>query len=127
MECKEFCTSFVLDSDLVPRLSVDSVEHLRNEVLELIGRVKVPKKEVVEHAFSGGLPCIGERGESRHLSGTCKGEDEDCSDAFYGGRARRAGSGGVTQRRLGNICSCCSCNCCRSRTAAAFSASGDGL
>ena len=62
VECKEFCTSFVLDSDLVPRLSVDSVEHLRNEVLELIGRVKVPKKEVVEHAFSGGLPCIGERG-----------------------------------------------------------------
>lgn len=45
-ECKEWCHSFVLDSDLVPRLSIDSMEHLRDEVLELIGRVKVPKADV---------------------------------------------------------------------------------
>lgn len=55
-ECKDFVSSFVLDSDLVPRLSVDSMEHLRNEVLELIGRIKVPKVEIVEHALSGVLP-----------------------------------------------------------------------
>lgn len=44
--CKEWCTSCVLDSDLVPRLSVDAIERLRDEVLELIGRIKVPKIEV---------------------------------------------------------------------------------
>ena len=57
--CKDFVSSFVLDSDLVPRLSVDSMEHLRNEVLEVIGRIKVPKVEIVEHALhvSGVIPC----------------------------------------------------------------------
>ena len=44
--CKEWCTSCVLDSDLVPRLSVNAMERLRDEVLELIGRIKVPKIEV---------------------------------------------------------------------------------
>ena len=57
--CKDFVSSFVLDSDLVPRLSVDSMEHLRNEVLEVIGRIKVPKVKIVEHALhvSGVIPC----------------------------------------------------------------------
>lgn len=45
-ECKDWCISCVLDSDLVPRLSVDTMERLRDEVLELIGRIKVPKIEV---------------------------------------------------------------------------------
>jgi len=44
--CKEWCISCVIDSDLVPRLSVDAMERLRDEVLELIGRIKVPKIEV---------------------------------------------------------------------------------
>lgn len=44
--CKEWCTSCVLDSDLVPRLSVNALLDLRNEVLGLIGRIKVPKIEV---------------------------------------------------------------------------------
>jgi sn1-specific diacylglycerol lipase len=39
--CKDFVTSFVLDSDLVPRLSVKTMEHIRDEVLSLIGRIKV--------------------------------------------------------------------------------------
>mmetsp|Transcript_38549 Transcript_38549/g.44003 ORF Transcript_38549/g.44003 Transcript_38549/m.44003 type:complete len:927 (+) Transcript_38549:196-2976(+) len=45
-ECKDWCNSFVLGSDLVPRLTLDSLEFLRDEVLGLIGRVKVPKAEV---------------------------------------------------------------------------------
>ena len=45
-ECKLWCSTFVLDSDLVPRLSVDSMEHLRDEVLEIIGRIKVSKADV---------------------------------------------------------------------------------
>lgn len=45
-QCKEWCTSCVLDMDLVPRLKVESMERLRDEILELIGRMKVPKIEV---------------------------------------------------------------------------------
>lgn len=41
--CNDWCTSFVLDTDLVPRLSRESMESLRDEVLELIPRIKVPK------------------------------------------------------------------------------------
>jgi hypothetical protein len=46
--CKTFATSFVLDSDIVPRLSVLALEGLRDEVLELIGRIKVPKHMVYQ-------------------------------------------------------------------------------
>lgn len=48
-ECNNFVTSFVLDSDLVPRLTLSSMEHLRNEVLDIIGRIKVPKSHVVKN------------------------------------------------------------------------------
>jgi sn1-specific diacylglycerol lipase len=51
--CQEWCSSFVLDSDLVPRLSVDAMEHLRDEVLGLIGRIKVPKIEVARTVMNG--------------------------------------------------------------------------
>ena len=39
--------SYVLDSDIVPRLSVHSVVGLRNDVLDMIARVNVPKHEVL--------------------------------------------------------------------------------
>jgi sn1-specific diacylglycerol lipase len=52
-QCQEWCSSFVLDSDLVPRLSVDSMEHLRDEILGLIGRIKVPKIEVARTVMHG--------------------------------------------------------------------------
>lgn len=48
--CKDFVTSFVLDNELVPRLSLENMEQLRDEVLELILRAKVPKIEVA-HDF----------------------------------------------------------------------------
>jgi sn1-specific diacylglycerol lipase len=40
-------TSYVLDSDLVPRLSLHSVVGLRNDVIEMIARVKVPKHTIL--------------------------------------------------------------------------------
>jgi hypothetical protein len=46
--CKDWCTSCVLDTDLVPRLTVESIERLRDEILELIGRIKVPKSVVAQ-------------------------------------------------------------------------------
>ena len=64
-ECQEFCTSFVLDCDLVPRLSLSAMEHLRDEVLDLIGRVRVPKIQVANElvkgfSFSSWLFCTDE-------------------------------------------------------------------
>lgn len=53
-KCQDWCTSFVLDADLVPRLSLDSMEHLRDEILELIARIKVPKIEVARRVVIEG-------------------------------------------------------------------------
>ena len=52
-ECHEWCNSFVLDSDLVPRLTIDGMEALRDDVLELLGRIKVPKVEVAQAFVEG--------------------------------------------------------------------------
>jgi len=57
IECKEFVTSYVLDSDLVPRLSIDAMEHLRDEILDLIRRIKVPKIEIARTFFKNGTFC----------------------------------------------------------------------
>ena len=57
--CKDWCSTFVLDSDIVPRLSLDSMELWRDEILELIGRIKVPKVEVARRFLkvSDGNSC----------------------------------------------------------------------
>lgn len=54
-ECQDFINSFVLDSDLVPRLSVETMEQLRDEVLEMISRIKVPKMQVVTTFILNGI------------------------------------------------------------------------
>ena len=48
-----FTTSFVLNSDIVPRLSIATMEKLRNDVLELISRIKVSKMAVLKSAVLG--------------------------------------------------------------------------
>ena len=53
--CKQFVTSFVLDADLVPRLSIENMEHLRNEILSLIGKIRVPKVEVLRSLFNSNI------------------------------------------------------------------------
>jgi hypothetical protein len=47
-QCESWTTTFVLDSDIVPRLSVSALEDLRNDILKLVGRLKVPKYQVVQ-------------------------------------------------------------------------------
>jgi len=54
-ECSEFVNSFVLDSDIVPRLSVNNMERLRDEVLHLIARVKLSKYEIAQRIFWHGV------------------------------------------------------------------------
>lgn len=45
-ECIPWVTSYVLDADVVPRLSIKSFEEFRNGVLKMICRIKVSKNEV---------------------------------------------------------------------------------
>jgi sn1-specific diacylglycerol lipase len=52
-ECSEWLTSYILDADIVPRLAVDSFEDLRNEVLEMICRIKIPKHHVLRFRLPG--------------------------------------------------------------------------
>lgn len=42
-DCKEYLTSYVLDHDIVPRMSLGSLENLRNDMLDMIARLKVTK------------------------------------------------------------------------------------
>jgi sn1-specific diacylglycerol lipase len=48
-ECSEWTTSYILDTDIIPRVSVESFEALRDEILEMIARIKIPKYEVVHY------------------------------------------------------------------------------
>ena len=45
-ECSKWTTSYVLDADIIPRLSIESFEALRDELLETICRIKIPKCKV---------------------------------------------------------------------------------
>ncbi|KAL3779019.1 hypothetical protein HJC23_011458 [Cyclotella cryptica] len=53
--CSDFVNSFVLDSDIVPRLSLNNMESLRDEVLNLIARVKLSKYDIAKSIFWHGL------------------------------------------------------------------------
>mmetsp|Transcript_8893 Transcript_8893/g.14815 ORF Transcript_8893/g.14815 Transcript_8893/m.14815 type:complete len:775 (-) Transcript_8893:48-2372(-) len=46
-ECEEYLTSYVLDSDLIPRSSLTGLENLRYDIVDMISRIKVPKTEIV--------------------------------------------------------------------------------
>lgn len=96
-QCQEWTTSFVLDSDIVPRLSVLALEDLRDEVLQLIGSLKVPKYQVFESIFPKGSQvgqcCEGRRGNlepdleqnlvdlNQHISDIL--DDSSTSDTLY--------------------------------------------
>eukprot|EP00565_Helicotheca_tamesis_P007677 CAMPEP_0185737000 /NCGR_PEP_ID=MMETSP1171-20130828/29406_1 /TAXON_ID=374046 /ORGANISM="Helicotheca tamensis, Strain CCMP826" /LENGTH=244 /DNA_ID=CAMNT_0028407795 /DNA_START=45 /DNA_END=779 /DNA_ORIENTATION=+ len=80
-ECRDFVTSFVLDSDFIPRLSVENMEHLRNEVLELIGRIKVPKIEVARTLFTDATS--GEDGDGGCGTILCCGGETHHGDVEY--------------------------------------------
>jgi sn1-specific diacylglycerol lipase len=45
-ECSRWQTSYVLDADIVPRLSIESFEDLRDELLETVCRIKIPKYQI---------------------------------------------------------------------------------
>lgn len=45
-----YITSIVVGSDIVPRLSMHSIENLRNDVLDMIARTRVPKYKVLHRS-----------------------------------------------------------------------------
>jgi hypothetical protein len=65
MACQSWCTSFVLDTELVPRLSFEALEQMRDDVLELIGRIRVPKIEVARRVAAKNLWCTGGQAQER--------------------------------------------------------------
>mmetsp|Transcript_15200 Transcript_15200/g.29639 ORF Transcript_15200/g.29639 Transcript_15200/m.29639 type:complete len:999 (+) Transcript_15200:251-3247(+) len=50
-ESKEFTWSYVLHNDVVPRLSFDSLINFRNDLIEMIARIKVPKHCIFQSHF----------------------------------------------------------------------------
>ena len=50
-ESKEFVCSYVLHNDIVPRLSYHSLVNLRNDLVEIIARIKVPKHQVFDSNY----------------------------------------------------------------------------
>lgn len=59
--CAEFVTSFVLNADLVPRLSVASMEKLRDDTLELLSRARVGKRRILTSLTVGGGDAHGDK------------------------------------------------------------------
>jgi Lipase (class 3) len=51
---QDFITSYVLNSDIIPRMSLQSVAGLRNDVLTMIARIKVPKREALRFNYAKG-------------------------------------------------------------------------
>ena len=47
IECEEYLTSYVNDSDIIPRACMESLENLRYDVVDMIARIKVPKNDVI--------------------------------------------------------------------------------
>jgi len=52
VECEDYMTSYVLDADIVPRASLNALENLRLNMVEMIARIRVSKAEVLnEYAY----------------------------------------------------------------------------
>ena len=50
-ESKDYVCSYVLHNDIVPRLSYESLVNFRNDLIEMIARIKCPKHEVFDANF----------------------------------------------------------------------------
>jgi len=58
--CKSFVLSVILHNDMVPRLAMKTLEEMRDEILELIGRAKVNKTTVMRSLLKNPKPCLSE-------------------------------------------------------------------
>jgi Lipase (class 3) len=78
-QCKDWCTTCVLDTDIVPRLSVESIERLRDEILDLVGRIRVPKSVVAQRFTENSFRlCNDDQDSSREFV-----DDSDLTEILY--------------------------------------------
>lgn len=47
-QCKDYLTSYVFGHDIVPRLTLDSMDHFRDNVFEMVARVKLTKRDAIQ-------------------------------------------------------------------------------
>lgn len=50
-ESRDYCCSYVLHDDIVPRLSYESLVNLRNDLVEMISSFKCPKHQIFDDMF----------------------------------------------------------------------------
>ena len=72
-ECEEYLTSYILDADVIPRASLNSLDNLRQDAVEMIGRIKVPKTQVFDEYTHG---CIKGDQELSRIDRLMYKEDE---------------------------------------------------
>lgn len=63
-ECKDYLTSYVLDHDIVPRMSLTSLENLRNDMLDVIASLKVTKHQATNASQDVGTELLLHRQNS---------------------------------------------------------------
>ena len=60
-ECSSWTTSYMLDSDVIPRFSIESMSSFRDEILETVARIRIPKYTVMANrnidAFGKDMLC----------------------------------------------------------------------
>ena len=52
-ECEDYLTSYVLGADIIPRASLNALDNLRQDAVEMIARIKVPKTQVFDEYTHG--------------------------------------------------------------------------
>jgi hypothetical protein len=66
----EYTTSYIVDTDIIARMSIEGFEELRDRVLEMIYRIKVPKHRVGKHG-------------NEHDTSTAEGLAKSIQDTLY--------------------------------------------
>lgn len=52
-QCEDYLTSYVLDADVIPRASLNALDNLRQDAVEMISRIKVRKTQVFDEYTHG--------------------------------------------------------------------------
>ena len=78
--CEEFITSFVLNDDLVPRITQQNLEMLRDEFFDIVARMKVSKIEVYHDIKT---PCPDLNLKSRNEKILCPKGQTPRDTPFY--------------------------------------------
>lgn len=66
-ECRKWTNSYIVGDDIVPRMSIEGFEELRDGILEMICRIKIPKYQVMLKKHKDGPDASSQQvGKSLH-------------------------------------------------------------